>query len=54
MLGAAAGAGVNVAFLGYYRDMAHVRFGLMRLAGSTGPTRSMPSSASAMARPIGD
>ncbi|MEZ5779085.1 MAG: EcsC family protein [Paracoccaceae bacterium] len=34
VLGAVAGAGVNVAYLGYYRDMAHVRFGLMRLAES--------------------
>lgn len=32
VLGAAAGAGVNLAFLSYYQDMAHVRFGLKRLA----------------------
>jgi hypothetical protein len=32
VLGAVAGAGLNAAFLGYYREMAHVRFGLMRLA----------------------
>ncbi|PPB81099.1 EcsC family protein [Albidovulum inexpectatum] len=32
VLGAAAGAGVNLAFLSYYREMAHVRFGLMRLS----------------------
>lgn len=32
VLGAVAGAGLNAAFLGYYREMAHVRFGLLRLA----------------------
>ncbi len=37
VLGAAAGAGVNLAFLSYYRDMAHVRFGLQRLAERYGP-----------------
>ena len=31
VLGSAAGAGINLAFLSYYRDMAHVRFGLKRL-----------------------
>lgn len=36
ILGSAAGAGVNLAFLAYYRDMAHVRFGLRRLAGRHG------------------
>lgn len=32
VLGAAAGAGINFAFMGYYQDMARVRFGLRRLA----------------------
>lgn len=32
VLGAAAGAGINLAFLNYYREMAHIRFGLMRLS----------------------
>lgn len=36
VLGAAAGAGVNLAFLSYYRDMAHVRFGLTQLAETYG------------------
>jgi hypothetical protein len=31
VLGAIAGAGLNAAFLGYYREVAHVRFGLLRL-----------------------
>lgn len=32
VLGAVAGAGVNFAFMNYYQEMAHVRFGLRRLA----------------------
>ena len=36
VLGAAAGAAINAAFVGYYQDMAHVRFGLMRLAQAHG------------------
>jgi hypothetical protein len=36
VLGAVAGAGLNAAFLGYYREMAHVRFGLLRLAEQHG------------------
>jgi hypothetical protein len=32
VMGAAAGAGINLAYLSYYRDMAHIRFGLQRLA----------------------
>lgn len=31
ILGAVAGAGINYAFLNYYQQMAHVRFGLRRL-----------------------
>lgn len=32
VLGAAAGAGVNYAFMDYYQEMARIRFGLKRLA----------------------
>ena len=32
LIGAAAGAGTNLAFIGYYVEMAHVHFGLRRLA----------------------
>lgn len=37
ILGALAGAGINYAFMGYYREMAHVRFALKRLALDHGP-----------------
>ncbi|MCU9847205.1 EcsC family protein [Defluviimonas sp. WL0024] len=36
VIGAAAGAGLNLAFLSYYQEMAHVRFGLKRLADRYG------------------
>jgi hypothetical protein len=36
LIGAAAGAGLNLAFLAYFREMAHVRFGLQRLADTHG------------------
>ncbi len=36
LIGAAAGAGLNLAFLAYFRDMARVRFGLQRLADAHG------------------
>ena len=36
VIGAAAGAGLNLAFLSYFRDMARVRFGLERLADRHG------------------
>ncbi len=36
VLGAAAGAGVNYAFMSYYQQMADVRFALMRLARDHG------------------
>ncbi len=32
LLGSFAGAGINYAFVSYYQEMAHVRFGLRRLA----------------------
>ncbi|THD82470.1 staphylolytic protease PREPROENZYME LASA [Aliigemmobacter aestuarii] len=36
VLGAAAGATLNAAFLAYYREMAGIRFGLLRLAAAHG------------------
>ncbi len=36
VLGAVTGAALNAAYLGYYREMAAVRFGLMRLAATHG------------------
>ena len=39
VLGAVAGAGLNAAFLGYYREVAHVRFGLLRLCERHGAER---------------
>ena len=36
VLGAAAGAGINYAYTRYYQDMAHVHFGLHRLAIDAG------------------
>ncbi len=54
VLGAAAGAGINLAFLGYYRDMAHVRFGLLRLADRHGAEAVAEEFRAALARPVGD
>ena len=34
--GAASGAALNAAYLGYYREMARIRFALMRLAEDQG------------------
>ena len=39
VLGALSGAALNAAFLGYYREMARVRFGLIRLAQTHGDDR---------------
>ncbi len=36
LLGSVAGAGINYAFVSYYQEMAHVRFGLKRLAETHG------------------
>jgi EcsC protein family len=36
VLGAVAGAALNAAYMNYYRDMARIRFGLLRLAGVHG------------------
>lgn len=37
ILGAVTGAGVNYTFMDYFQEMAHVRFGLMRLAAVHDP-----------------
>lgn len=39
VLGAMAGAGINLTFATYYRELAHVRFGLLRLAMENDPER---------------
>ncbi|CAN1538668.1 EcsC protein [Paracoccaceae bacterium] len=36
VIGAVSGAGLNAAYLGYYRELARVRFGLLRLAETHG------------------
>lgn len=36
VLGALSGAALNAAFLGYYRELAQIRFALLRLAGQHG------------------
>lgn len=36
VLGALSGAALNAAFLGYYRELARIRFALLRLAGQHG------------------
>lgn len=40
VLGAAAGAAVNYAYTSYYQQMAHVHFGLLRLADTSGLPRA--------------
>jgi len=37
VLGAVSGAALNAAYLGYYREMARIRFALLRLAEAHGP-----------------
>ncbi len=39
VLGAVAGAGLNLAYVRYYREIAHVRFALLRLAQEHDPER---------------
>ncbi len=51
VLGAAAGAAVNAAYLGYYRESARVRFALLRLASRHGAARIAADFAEA-ARPL--
>jgi len=54
LLGAVAGAGLNAAFIGYYREVAHVRFGLLRLAEihGTGPVLAAFAKAAAPPRVV--
>ncbi|MEM9433818.1 MAG: EcsC family protein [Pseudomonadota bacterium] len=40
VLGAVTGAAINYTFTSYYQDMAHVQFGLRRLAEQTGEDRA--------------
>ncbi|MEM7472654.1 MAG: EcsC family protein [Pseudomonadota bacterium] len=40
VLGAVSGAAINYAFTSYYQDIAHVQFGLRKLAEETGHDRS--------------
>lgn len=49
VLGALTGAALNTAFLRYYRDLAEVRFGLLRLAETHGAERVAQAFASAAA-----
>lgn len=49
LLGAVAGAGINYAFVTYYQEMAHVRFGLKRLAEVHGEEAVMAAFRKALA-----
>nr|WP_051492261.1 EcsC family protein [Roseivivax isoporae] len=40
LIGAAAGAATNYAYTSYYQEMAHVHFGLMRVAEKSGKSRA--------------
>lgn len=48
LIGAAAGASINFAFVGYYQEMARVRFGLKRLARDNDPAAVAAAFAAAM------
>ncbi|WP_128253618.1 EcsC family protein [Falsirhodobacter deserti] len=52
LLGAATGAAVNLAFVTYYQELAHVRFGLLKLAKEHSETGVMQSFRAASARPV--
>lgn len=54
VLGAVAGAGLNLAFVGYYREMAEIRFGLLRLGAHHDPAEVSAAfaAAAASARPV--
>jgi uncharacterized protein (DUF697 family) len=41
ILGAAAGAATNYAYTSYYQEMAHVHFGLRRLALDSGSSETL-------------
>ncbi len=49
VLGAVAGAGLNAAFLRYYREMAEIRFALLRLAEQHGAEAILTAFAKAVA-----
>ena len=51
VLGAVAGAGLNAAFIGYYREVAHIRFALLRLAERHGAARVLAEFGAAAMRP---
>lgn len=48
VLGALAGAGLNAAFLGYYREAAHIRFALLRLSETHGAAEVIQAFADAV------
>ncbi|QUS37088.1 EcsC family protein [Falsirhodobacter algicola] len=52
LLGAATGAAVNLAFITYYQELAHVRFGLLKLAKDHPEGEVMESFRAAAARPV--
>lgn len=51
VIGAVSGAAINAAFLRYYREMAAIRFGLLRLAEEHGSGPVLEHFAAATARP---
>jgi hypothetical protein len=52
ILGAAAGAAINAAYLGYYREIARIRFALMRLSQAHGGEAVTRAFAKAAARKV--
>ncbi|WP_045391081.1 EcsC family protein [Falsirhodobacter sp. alg1] len=52
VLGAVTGATVNLAFITYYQELAHVRFGLLKLAQEHPDGEVMQSFRAASARPV--
>jgi hypothetical protein len=53
LVGAVAGAGVNYSFMAYFQEMAHVRFGLMRLAEQHGAEPVAEAFRAASAKVVG-
>lgn len=56
VIGALAGAGLNAAFIGYYREVAHIRFRLLRLSEThgVGPVLAAFAEAVNRAKLLGD
>lgn len=52
LLGAATGAAVNLAFITYYQELAHVRFSLLKLAKDHPEGEVMQSFRAATAKPV--